>query len=1397
MRITARLIAGLFIVSLCSVASTGFAAPDQFMGDASIYMGLPPADGGGKPNIMFIIDNSSATENVASGEAYAPGTIYTPAPIKDGQPALYQTNGIYSVDQQGDFTNLATLLSGLTCKGVDSSGNPVDVIRSTLLAYGTYTSAGSAAFPSLAQTGGGCASSSGGAVYALGNYLNYLKTPAVAPPIVTTCPDPIIVQSCRTPGQCGYFQLRTTHTPTCSPASKVGNVECADAIYWSSPPSIPFNPATVPDWTSAGGPSGAPANTYKMPECYTAPVGDSQREIFYGAIRDVVGAAAGAVNFAAMSYDQGGQKGGIITAPMGDLAAGLTPTYNAATAVWDYPTPDCELVANAGLAQCVWLKNIPGPDRNGDTNFFNDDATDGYTILSSQTSRPQAEALFDAGYYLGAFPTSTGISPNATKMAANDPMRNKCGLNHIILITNGLSNESTRAAFTSLVGDADFDNWSDEGIYGLGTHWLDDIAKKLQQAYGITTHTILAFQSDDPLLKNAALDGGGRYYNVQSRAALADALGDLMGNIVNKKNTSFVAPVVPASTTNRTISSNRVYLGLFRPQQNGNWHGNIKKYGINRDNQLTEPPPNTSVEIGDVATDPYGEFDKNSISFWSLQDGVIPTSGLDISPTSSDPNAITGDGGVVDAGGAGGVLVKRMRTMSAYRKAGDISNALNYKRNIFTYTEDSPGSWSKKSLDWYNSSLTPAMFGLPDAGRGWWAGSAGRTSSENSAFLAGTLTLDQIKMRNLIRYLHGFQSTNAADADIWDARDWIMGDVLHSRPVVFNFSKYGIEQEGLCSPDASGKYNSSYVFVGSNGGMLHAFRDCDGSEAWAFVPENVLPNLKYLPDDKHTSYVDSAPSLFFFDVDGDGSMESEDKVILIVGQRRGGGKDTLDTTSSRGSYYALDITDPEDPTFLWEFSVAESSQLAETWALPKVGKVKVDGTDDQYRWVAFVSAGYDNNEDFRYGNTQEFPSGITGTTSVSNAPTGGTVDGTDGSNNLVLSTSAGGSTTGYAMRGKGLLAIEVGYSTKNGTTGKYETVVSPATRSSLGTAIWSYAPSGMKYSFASDIRALDLNMNGGWLDRLYVGDTGGNLWRVNTTDRVPSNWTVEKVFSSNSEGTDSYLGGYINGVADNSKGRKIFYPPSVAVAGGGGTPWVCFSTGDREHPLNLAVTDRLYCLQDYGQTTADQIDESFLVDVTENVLQEATGIVDGKTVLQQIQAITGKLYSKPGFPVNQDGEPDSSGKVYYGWYIRLDGKDRDVNGDPGEKALAEPVIFNNEVFFSTYQLKMGARANCEAGNLGWSRLYRVDLETGEAVFNYFQGNDTDDTTGNDRAAGQQNEVLKRKDRVYNLGEGIPSGIVQIVDASGRVGLLISSSDKVEGISASNASVSFPLYWLQW
>lgn len=1398
-----------------SLAKDAGAFPDQYMGDSSIYADLPSSVG--RPNVLFIIDNSNATLNVASNVEYDPTVTY---PISDalgpsGTPlcptsttddpgkGCFQPWNVYQQDNQGDFAikvfdNTTIGLEGLHCDAMPDA--PADPIRQILQTFGTYSGAGNVVFPNLNGDGTCDVSNPTGRVYAMGNYLNYLQTEAVSTTTATgeteagctpapadqvrkvTCPEGSYFSSgaCKKPATI-YYRAQVDHTSASTDENALTK-ELDTTTKWvylgPTPPA-----GTITDW--------ATGQSYLAAETCGVVVADTtatQRQIIWEALGDVISYASTIVNFGAISYGDA-NKGGKRVAPMADLSRELgTTTLEAGNEV--IITPDCS--ANATLPYCQFLQNIPGPGSDGDPTI----GTDGEPVLSSGTARPQAESLYDAGYYFGATYTPISIGYQLT---AADPNYNQCGINHIILLTNGFSNVDGDPKLAT-VGDADGDNYPDEYVYGLGSHYLDDVARYLQANHGMTTHTVLVFQTADDLIRNAAKDGGGRFYNAFNRQQLAAALLDLLGSIVNKASTSFVAPVVPASTTNRTISSNRVYLGLFKPQNDGPWYGNIKKYGLNRDNRLTEPPASTAEINGEAATYPDGEFMTDSISFWSLQGGVIPAAGGDIDPDPDpnaegyDVNARKGDGAEVAAGGVGGVLLRRVQALSAAIKSGGSTAELT--RDIFTFiggtkVQLATSQFAADPEIVITATQMDTWLGLPDTTLNWWDGGGTADGSGTGVNLSADDLL--YHQNNLLRYLHGFDSLSVdVGESIWDVRKWVMGDILHSRPVVFNYTNYTHAEENLCDGSV---YNSSVIFVGGNDGLFHAYRDCDGKELWAFAPDSVLDNLKYLPDtdgNTHTTYLDSPPAILFYDRDEDGEVnpgteaDPIDKVIIIFGMRRGGGKNTLDG-ESRGAYYALDITDKANPELLWKLDLADYPQLAETWAIPVIKPIKVAGSSD-VRYVAFISAGYDNNEDLRYGDTQAFPSDTSGTTNLNLANKGGSVDGLDAAGDPLITTSPGSDADGYQMRGRGVAAVLVAYLTSNGETGdahRYDIVTNPSDNSAIGTVIWNYAPTSMKYSLATDLRTLDLNNNGGYVDTIYAGDLGGNLWRFDTTDRTPSNWAGEIIFSSNSTYATPYTG-YIDGTADNNAGRKIFYPPAVAKVGN--TTYVCFGTGDREHPLNLAVTDRLYCVKDFGQTTAEAIDEANLVDITENELQLAG------SSQEEVTAILDQLRSSPS-RLLEDGTHK------YGWYIRLDGKDRTISGDRGEKELAEAVVFNNEVYFSTYQLKTGVRAGCEAGNLGVSRLYRLDLETGEAVFNYYLANDTESTTTNDRAIGAEKadgttEVLRRTDRVKELGEGIPSGIVQVVDAAGNVSLLISSSDKVEGIGGANPTSTFPVYWIQ-
>ncbi|MBK3332428.1 hypothetical protein GWK41_05055 [Persephonella atlantica] len=179
-----------------------------------------------------------------------------------------------------------------------------------------------------------------------------------------------------------------------------------------------------------------------------------------------------------------------------------------------------------------------------------------------------------------------------------------------------------------------------------------------------------------------------------------------------------------------------------------------------------------------------------------------------------------------------------------------------------------------------------------------------------------------------------------------DYNTWKLGDIIYSTPKIVNYEEKGY----------------SVAFTSSNDGMLHAFltgylskegltvnqavKICDsknnctttelGKELWAFIPKNAMPYLRYLadPDYCHIYINDLSPYIIETDYDRDGDKE----VVLIGGMRFGGGcgcdgtncvrppDDTCpspDSCVGLSSYFALDITDPENPQFLWEFSHPE------------------------------------------------------------------------------------------------------------------------------------------------------------------------------------------------------------------------------------------------------------------------------------------------------------------------------------------------------------------------------------------------------------------------------------------------------------------------------------------
>ncbi|MGL4713771.1 MAG: pilus assembly protein, partial [Shewanella sp.] len=172
-----------------------------------------------------------------------------------------------------------------------------------------------------------------------------------------------------------------------------------------------------------------------------------------------------------------------------------------------------------------------------------------------------------------------------------------------------------------------------------------------------------------------------------------------------------------------------------------------------------------------------------------------------------------------------------------------------------------------------------------------------------------------------------------------DARDDIMGDPLHSKPLAINF---GVKPEY----DEKGKLIRENldvrIIVGTNQGLVHMFKDSDAgsddytvgsvSESWAFMPNELWGNVRTLrenlPTGIHSVYGMDLSPVAYTTKKSDGSV---DKAWLFLGMRSGG-----------ASYYALDISTPDSPSFKWMINsdTAGFEDLGQTWSQPIVTSLK-------------------------------------------------------------------------------------------------------------------------------------------------------------------------------------------------------------------------------------------------------------------------------------------------------------------------------------------------------------------------------------------------------------------------------------------------------------------------
>jgi len=195
-------------------------------------------------------------------------------------------------------------------------------------------------------------------------------------------------------------------------------------------------------------------------------------------------------------------------------------------------------------------------------------------------------------------------------------------------------------------------------------------------------------------------------------------------------------------------------------------------------------------------------------------------------------------------------------------------------------------------------------------------------------------------------------------------RYWKLGDINHSNPIISGPPDGSVTTLGASYQAFMQTWQNrrKVVYVGANDGMVHCFDAVSGEEIWGFIPYNLLPKLKnmWAVDSgtgaryfRRDNYVDGTPKV------ADVQVGNVWKTVLICGQGPGNGSAV---GGGYNYYFALDVTDPTNPQPLWEFT---NQGLGETWSVPDVGKINIEGLP---AWAAFMGSGYDNNPNAVCGN---------------------------------------------------------------------------------------------------------------------------------------------------------------------------------------------------------------------------------------------------------------------------------------------------------------------------------------------------------------------------------------------------------------------------------------------
>jgi len=308
-----------------------------------------------------------------------------------------------------------------------------------------------------------------------------------------------------------------------------------------------------------------------------------------------------------------------------------------------------------------------------------------------------------------------------------------------------------------------------------------------------------------------------------------------------------------------------------------------------------------------------------------------------------------------------------------------------------------------------------------------------------------------------MNYIRGYRGDENSGNN-FRIRDTVLGDIVHSGPVYVGQPNLGwgdsapFPTTNTYSDFTANLSRDGAVYVGSNDGMLHAFKASDGSEEFAYIPNMLFSNsvgqgLHYLTETAyaHRYYVDMSPSI------GDVYVGGAWKTILVGAMR----------SAARG-IFALNVTHPESfsaSNVLGEFTSTDDANIGYTFSRPLILMTNAIGASGDNRWAIIFGNGVNSGGTGRPALFLVF---------LDNDLSDGWTMGTSTSSDYVRIDVPTDATYGDTTTPNGLFSPAV-----------VDIYDSAGATGSNGTA-----------------------------DRVYAGDLLGNLWGFDISSSNPANWKV-------------------------------------------------------------------------------------------------------------------------------------------------------------------------------------------------------------------------------------------------------------------------------------------------